>query len=95
MLTPKSASDDILSSANALRWEVGANLHDAVMEAIYTDAAQIADRAVVRTDERPRFDLDRAIDRLVTSRWTGFPIMILMLTVVFWLTIAGANVPSA
>lgn len=94
MLTPKSASDDILSSANALRWEVGANLHDAVMEAIYTDAAQIADRAVVRTDERPRFDLDRAIDRLVTSRWTGFPIMILMLTVVFWLTIAGANVPS-
>ena len=93
-MTPKPSPDEILSSANALRWEVGANLHDSVMEAIYTDAAQIADRAVVRSDERPRFDLDRTIDRLVTSRWTGFPIMILILTVVFWLTIAGANVPS-
>lgn len=93
-MPPKPSPDEILSSANALRWEVGANLHDAVMEAIYTDASQIADRAVARSGQRPRFDLDRAIDRLVTSRWTGFPIMILMLTVVFWLTIAGANVPS-
>ena len=25
----------------------------------------------------------------------GFPIMILLLTVVFWITIAGANIPSA
>ncbi|OGG43520.1 MAG: iron transporter FeoB [Candidatus Handelsmanbacteria bacterium RIFCSPLOWO2_12_FULL_64_10] len=93
-MTSKPSPDEILSSAATLRWEVGANLHDAVMEAIYTDASQIADRAVARSGQRPRFDLDRAIDRLVTSRWTGFPIMILMLTVVFWLTIAGANVPS-
>ncbi len=93
-MTSKPSPDEILSTAAALRWEVGANLHDAVMEAIYTDASQIADRAVTRSGQRPRFDLDRAIDRLVASRWTGFPIMILMLTVVFWLTIAGANVPS-
>jgi ferrous iron transport protein B len=93
-MTSKPSPDEILSTAAALRWEVGANLHDAVMEAIYTDASQIADRAVSRSGQRPRFDLDRSIDRLVTSRWTGFPIMMLMLTVVFWLTIEGANVPS-
>ena len=95
MLKSKQNPDEILSSAAALRWEVGSNFHDSLMEAIYTDAAHIADRAVKRSDERPRFDLDRTIDRMVTSRWLGFPLMLLMLTVVFWLTIAGANVPSA
>ncbi|MDP6416836.1 MAG: nucleoside recognition domain-containing protein, partial [Gammaproteobacteria bacterium] len=54
-----------------------------------------ADRAVTRPQQPPRFDWDRTIDRLVTSRWFGFPLMLLMLTVVFWLTIAGANVPSS
>ena len=38
------------------------------MESIYADAAGIADRAVTRGDEAPRFDMDRTIDRLVTSR---------------------------
>ena len=41
------------------------------------------------------FDLDQRIDRLVTSPVFGLPIMALLLAVVFWLTIAGANVPSA
>jgi ferrous iron transport protein B len=66
-----------------------------LVESIYTEAARLADRAVTLDGERPRFDLDRTIDRLVTSRWFGFPLMLLMLTVVFWFTIAGANVPSS
>ena len=86
---------NILNNAKALRQDVGENLHDSLVEALYTDAAQIADRAVTRPDERRRFDLDRTIDRLVTSRTLGFPIMVLLLTLVFWLTIQGANVPSA
>ncbi|MDA0747387.1 MAG: ferrous iron transporter B [bacterium] len=93
--TEKSPAEDLLSTAANIRWEVGTNFHDSLMEAIYTDATQITDRAVTRSGEQPRFDLDRAIDRLVTSRWLGFPLMLLMLTVVFWLTIEGANVPSA
>ena len=44
---------------------------------------------------RARFDFDRTLDRLLTSRWLGFPLMGLILAGVFWLTIAGANVPSA
>ena len=31
----------------------------------------------------------------MTSRLYGFPIMILLLTLVFWITITAANVPSA
>ena len=87
--------NDILSTAQSLRENLGENYQDHLTEALYTDAAQIADRAVTRPGERARFDLDRTIDRLVTSRTWGFPIMILMLTVVFWITIQGANVPSA
>ena len=86
---------EILSNAQALRWEVGADFHEKLMESLYTDAAQIADRAVTRPDEKPSFDFDRTLDKILTSRVWGFPIMILLLMVVFWLTISGANVPSA
>jgi ferrous iron transport protein B len=41
-----------------------------------------------------KFDLDRQLDRILTSRWLGFPVMLLILAVVFWITTAGANVPS-
>lgn len=84
----------ILATARSLRWEIGGDFHQTLMEAIYTDAARIADRAVTRPGEKPAFDLDRTIDRLVTSRIWGFPLMILLFTVVFWITITGANVPS-
>ncbi len=84
----------LLANAETLRWQLGGDFHEGVVEVMYAEAARIADRAVIRPDKRPSFDLDRTIDRLVTSRAFGFPLMLLMLTVVFWLTIAGANVPS-
>ncbi len=74
---------------------MGQNFHEQLMEDIYTDAAQLADRAVTRPGEAPRFDLDRTIDRVVTSRVWGFPLMILLFAVVFWITIVGANYPLA
>ncbi len=89
-----TGAEAILASAQALRWEIGGDFHQTLMEAIYTDAAAIADRAVTRPGEKPRFDLDRTIDRMVTSRVWGFPLMLLMLTAVFWITITGANIPS-
>ena len=85
----------VLELAGQLRWGVGRNFHQALTEAVYAEAARIADRAVSRDGERRRFDFDATLDRLVTSRVFGFPLMLLMLTVVFWLTIAGANVPSS
>ncbi len=80
--------------ADALRQDVGGEFHDHLMESIYTDAGQIADRAVLREGQKTRFDFDRTLDRLVTSKTWGFPLMLLMLMGVFWLTIAGANIPS-
>lgn len=37
---------------------------------------------------------DRRLDRLLTGKWTGIPIMLLLLAAVLWITIAGANYPS-
>ncbi|MCP4361621.1 MAG: ferrous iron transporter B [Chloroflexi bacterium] len=93
-MTTFTPTNDILQTAETLRWEIGQNFHEQLLEDIYTDAARLADRAVTRPSEKPRFDLDRTIDRIVTSRIWGFPLMILLFAIVFWLTIVGANYPS-
>ncbi len=85
----------VLESARALRWEVGPEFQDSLIEDLYAEAALIADRATLVDGGKNAFDFDRAIDNLVTSRWFGFPMMIGILTVVFWVTVSGANVPSA
>ncbi|MDW2798027.1 ferrous iron transport protein B [Clostridium boliviensis] len=38
---------------------------------------------------------DRKIDKILTSKITGIPIMIAMLFGIFWITITGANIPSS
>ena len=56
MTTANQATiNDILHTADDLRWKIGGNFHENLMEAIYTDAAQIADRAVTRPDTPPRW----------------------------------------
>ena len=84
----------ILSTANNLRWEIGEHFHDTLMESIYANASTIANRAVTLPTEKETLSWEKKLDRILTSRFTGFPIMFLILGVVFWLTIEGANVPS-
>jgi ferrous iron transport protein B len=93
-MTRQLAADEILATADSLRWQVGQEFHEQLMEDIYTEAARLADRAVTRPGDSRRFDLERSIDRLVTSRLWGFPLMILLFTLIFWITITGANIPS-
>ena len=73
-----TSPEDLLANARSLRWQIGGDFNEKLVETIYADAAAIADRAVTRSGERPRFDLDRTIDRVVTSRVWGFPLMILL-----------------
>jgi ferrous iron transport protein B len=91
----KTQLNQLLASAQDLRWQVGSDFHEKVMEASYTQAAHLADRAVTRQGEKPRFDLDKAIDQIVTSRLWGLPIMFALFSLVLWLTIIGANYPSS
>lgn len=85
---------NILSESEDLRQKIGANLHDDLTEGIYIDAARIVEESVTTKNNKQAFRIDRAIDNIVTSRIWGFPIMLLMLSIVLWITIVGANYPS-
>jgi len=85
----------LLEVVDRLRWRLPHSFQDRLTEGLYTTAEKIAARVELRGLRRAKFDFDRTLDRLLTSRVFGFPVMLIMLTVVFWLTIAGANVPSA
>ncbi len=91
---PVTPAEDILQAAQRLRRELSGDLHEQVVEAIYTDAARLADRAVTRPGQKSQPTFDRSLDRVLTSRIWGFPIMLALFALMFWITIAGANVPS-
>lgn len=90
----KPAPEAILAAAQDWRRKLSGDLHEQLVEALYGQAAQVADRAVSRPGQDARPTFDRRLDRILTSRTWGFPIMLALFALMFWLTIAGANVPS-
>ncbi len=50
--------------------------------------------ACVHMKNREYNSRQRKLDYILTSKWTGFPIMFFMLAIIFWITISGANYPS-
>jgi ferrous iron transport protein B len=60
---------------------------------IVTACERVA-RQAVAVKEVQYLERDQKIDRALTSRVTGIPVMIALLLGVFWLTIEGANAPS-
>ena len=68
-------------------------LQDLIASRLIARAEQIAQSAVT-VPPGGGFARDRKLDRLFTSRLTGIPVMLLLLALIFWITIAGANVPS-
>ena len=68
-------------------------IQDQITSALVRRGEELA-QAVVRYGSGKREGRDRKLDRLLTSRLTGYPVMILLLALVLWLTIQGANYPS-
>lgn len=66
---------------------------DLTVSALVNQSEEICRETVIYRKKSYQ-DLDRKIDRVLTSRWGGYPAMLLLLAAVFWLTIAGANYPS-
>ncbi len=69
-------------------------LRDHIVSNIVKTAENIGNE-VVTSENKTHNELDRKIDRVLTSRIFGIPIMIALLGLIFWLTIEGANVPSS
>lgn len=96
MTTPDApTADQVLTRARELRRQLSGNFREEAVKSLYAEAERVARRAVSHGGDAHAIDFDQRVDRLVTSPWLGLPIMLVILAVVFWLTIAGANVPSA
>jgi len=86
--------NDILTKAESLRGTLSSGFRDEIVKSLYSEAETIAKRAV-KTALDKRYDFDQKIDRLVTSPIVGLPIMLILLSLIIWLTVSGANVASA
>jgi len=86
--------NDILAKAETLRATLSTGFRDEIVKSLYGEAEVIARRAVKAATEK-KYDFDQKIDRLVTSPIVGLPIMLILLTIIIWLTVSGANVASA
>lgn len=69
------------------------NFKDKIVSDIMRKAEEIS-KEVCRFENKDYGERDRKVDKILTSKKFGIPIMILFLGVVFWITIIGANYPS-
>ena len=67
---------------------------DMIVSCIIKQAETISKEALTSLYQVTK-DRDRKLDKLFTSKLTGIPIMLLILSGVFWLTITGSNYPSS
>jgi ferrous iron transport protein B len=92
---PESERQRVLDEATHWRWDLPPDFHDLQTQHAYEAAEAVARRAEMTGIKRAGFAFDRKLDRALTSRVFGFPLMLLILAAVFWITITGANVPSS
>ena len=69
------------------------NFKEEIISTIVKDSEDIA-KEVCNFKNKDYAKRDRKIDKILTSKKYGIPIMILFLIIIFWITIVGANYPS-
>ena len=84
----------VLRIADEYHKILGDSYRNDLVEAIYAQATALINASVSTDFSARSFRVDRAIDRIVTHKIWGFPIMFLLLAGVLWITIIGANYPS-
>ena len=70
------------------------NKRDKIIASIVLTAEKVVNK-VVSYEKRAYQERDRKIDKILTSKKFGIPIMIVFLAFILWLTIVGANYPSS
>ncbi len=69
-------------------------ISDSIIAADVERSREIA-HLVVRNTKGSPYQRDRRFDRIFLSRRFGIPVMLFLLALVMWITVAGANYPSA
>lgn len=94
VIRPMNTLAEVCAEAESIRLSTGSSLGDVIVSDIYANAEDIARKVVTRkTAEKAGWDAK--LDDILTSRLFGYPIMLALLSVIFWITIEGANIPSA
>lgn len=66
---------------------------DLIVRSFVKKAEEIC-KGIVTVKSSDKNSFDRKADRILTGRKTGYPIMLFLLMIIFWITITGANYPS-
>ncbi|WP_394866793.1 ferrous iron transport protein B [Paraclostridium bifermentans] len=69
------------------------SIRDSMSMNMYEYAKKLYDKSVI-IQNKSKFHRDEKIDKIITSQILGLPLMLLMLCIILWITIEGANVPS-
>lgn len=94
LLPAEPLSSTRLLSAETLD-DMSAQRTEKLMAKFTKRAEELADQVVAGKHDFYYNGWDYKIDRVLTSRLGGYALMLLLLAVVFWLTLTGANYPSA
>ncbi|MBH0157159.1 MAG: ferrous iron transporter B [Bacillota bacterium] len=70
------------------------HMRDKIVQNLYKKSQQLCESSVIHKNKKNDKRTEK-LDAIFTSPIFGFPIMIIMLGIVFYLTIAGANIPSS
>ena len=81
------------SIENFTKKEKNTNIKYRSIYEINNIANKIANKVITYTDKDYN-KKTRKIDKILTSKSTGIPIMLIGLLIIFWITIVGANYPS-
>lgn len=69
------------------------DVNDIIVDTLIKESERIYQNCVTIHNQKYN-EKDQKIDRLLTSKWLGIPLMLLLLGGIFWITIVGANYPS-
>jgi ferrous iron transport protein B len=91
----KPSPAELLQRAATLRDRIGGErFRDDLVASLYRRSEEVVARTVRK--KRPRVWLtDETIDRILTHPVLGIPFMAVLFSLVFWITVVGANIPSA
>lgn len=93
-------ADEVINAAQKCREELAAagldreKIASAIASRRILTADAICEQCILKNSEHSRMGLDRKLDRIFTGKISGRVCMLLLLCVVFWLTVTGANYPS-
>lgn len=85
--------ENILREASAADPSSGESFGDRVAAAFVERAERLCQGVVILPDGGG-LGRDRRIDKVLMGRWTAYPLMFVLLVLIFWITIVGANYPS-